>query len=55
MNLCGERIRARLFLDLFNLTNSSASETISRVTALGYEKLSAILAPFTTRLGFRFL
>jgi len=49
------RTRARLFLDLFNITNSHASETISRATGLGYQKPSAILAPFTTRVGFRFL
>jgi hypothetical protein len=50
-----ERLRARLFFDLFNLTNSHASETISRATGLGYQKPSAILAPRTARLGFRFL
>jgi hypothetical protein len=50
-----DRIRTRLFLDLFNITNSHASETISRATGLGYQKPSAILAPFTTRVGFRFL
>jgi Carboxypeptidase regulatory-like domain len=55
VNLYRDRIRARLFLDLFNITNSHASETISRATGLGYQKPSAILAPFTTRLGFRFL
>ncbi len=55
VNLRGERIRTRLFLDLFNITNSHASETISRATGLGYQKPSAILAPFTTRVGFRFL
>jgi hypothetical protein len=47
--------RVRLFLDLFNLTNSHASETISRATGLGYQKPSAILAPRTARIGFRFL
>ncbi len=50
-----ERIRTRLFVDLFNLTNSHASETISRNTGLGYQKPSAILAPVTARLGFRFM
>jgi hypothetical protein len=50
-----DRIRTRLFFDLFNLTNSHASETISRATGLGYQKPSAILAPRTARLGFRFL
>jgi hypothetical protein len=50
-----DRARARLFLDVFNLTNSHASETISRATGTGYQKPSAILAPVTARLGFRFL
>ncbi len=49
------RIRTRLFIDFFNITNSHASETISRATGLSYLKPSAILAPFTTRIGFRFL
>ena len=51
----GSRTRLRLFLDLFNLANSHASETISRATGLGYQKPSAILAPRTARIGFRFL
>ena len=50
-----DRVRARLFFDLFNITNSHASETISRATGLGYQKPSAILAPRTARVGFRFL
>ena len=50
-----QRIRTRLFLDLFNITNSHASEMISRATGLGYQKPSALLAPFTARVGFRFL
>jgi hypothetical protein len=51
----GSRVRTRLFLDVFNITNSHASETISRATGLGYQKPSAILAPRTARVGFRFL
>ena len=50
-----DRARFRLFLDIFNITNSHASETISRATGPGYLKPSAILAPVTARLGFRFL
>src|SRR5688572_14979155 len=50
-----DRIRTRLFVDLFNITNSHASETISRATGLGYQKPSAILAPVTARVGFRFI
>ena len=49
------RIRTRLFFDLFNIANSHASETISRQTGTGYQKPSAILAPITARVGFRFI
>jgi len=54
LNLGGS-IRIRGMFDMFNITNSHASETISRATGLGYLKPSAILAPFTMRLGFRFI
>ena len=47
------RLKVRAYLDVFNITNSHASETISRATGLGYQKPSAILAPLTTRVGFR--
>ena len=47
------RMKARLFLDGFNLTNSHASETISRATGTGFQKPSAILAPMTFRIGAR--
>ena len=49
------RLRLRTYLDLFNITNSHASETISRATGLQYLKPTAILAPFTARVGFRVL
>ena len=49
------RTRLRAFLGLFNITNSHASETIVRSTGTSYLKPSAILAPFTARVGFRFL
>jgi hypothetical protein len=49
------RLRFRAYFDAFNLTNSHASETISRATGLGYQKPSAILAPRTARVGFRFI
>jgi hypothetical protein len=49
------RLRTRLFFDVFNLTNSHASETISRATGLGYQRPANILAPRTARVGFRFL
>jgi hypothetical protein len=51
----GSRARVRLFLDLFNITNSSASETITQTTGMNFQRPANILAPFTTRLGFRFL
>jgi hypothetical protein len=41
--------------DAFNLANSHASETVSHATGLGYLKPSAILAPRTARVGFRFI
>jgi hypothetical protein len=49
------RVRIRAYFDAFNLTNSHASETIGRATGLSYQKPTAILAPFTTRVGFRFI
>jgi hypothetical protein len=54
MNL-GGRVRARIALDAFNLSNSHASETIGRATGTAFRKPTAILAPFTTRLGFRLI
>ena len=53
-NLIG-RTRVRAFFDLFNITNSHASETISRATGTTFRRPSAILAPVTARVGFRFL
>jgi hypothetical protein len=49
------RMRIRAYFDAFNLANSHASETISRATGLSYLKPSAILAPRTARVGFRFI
>jgi hypothetical protein len=53
-NLIG-RTRIRGFIDFFNITNSHASETITRTTGANYLRPANILAPFTTRLGFRFV
>ena len=50
-----DRLRTRLFLDLFNISNTHASETISRATGIGYQRPANIVAPFTARLGFRLL
>ncbi len=48
-------VKLRGFFDLFNITNSYASETINRSSNLQYLKPTAILAPRTARVGFRFL
>ena len=50
-----DRVRFRGFLDFFNMTNSYSSETINRSTGAAFLRPTAILAPFTTRLGFRLL
>ncbi|MEW6320952.1 MAG: TonB-dependent receptor [Acidobacteriota bacterium] len=49
------RARARLFFDLFNITNSAAAESITTTTGSNFLRPSTILAPRTARLGFRFL
>ena len=51
----GPRLAFRGMFDMFNITNSHASETITRSTGTAYLKPSAILAPFTMRVGFRLL
>ena len=51
----GGSIKVRGMFDMFNMTNRHASETITRTTGTAYLKPSAILAPFTMRLGFRFI
>ncbi len=49
------RIRLRGFFDLFNITNSHASETVAHTTGASYLRPTAILAPRTARVGVRFL
>ena len=51
----GSRMRTRLFLDFFNIANSSASETITVTTGANYQRPANILGPRTARLGFRIL
>ncbi len=51
----GNRIKIRGFLDFFNITNSHSSETITRSTGGSFLRPTAILAPFTSRVGFRLL
>ena len=49
------RVRFRGFVDFFNISNSYSSETINRSTGAAFLRPTAILAPFTTRVGFRLL
>ncbi len=49
------RVKFRGFLDFFNITNSHSSETIARTTGSNFLRPTAILAPFTSRVGFRLL
>jgi hypothetical protein len=49
------RLRFRGFFDLFNITNASTAETLTRTTGTNYLRPTAILAPRTARLGFRVL
>ena len=51
----GNAARIRLFLDGFNLFNAYAAETISFSTGSAFEQPTAILAPRTGRVGFRFM
>ena len=48
-------VRVRLFLDVFNMFNSASYETINQATGTSFGRPSAILAPFTTRIGARFV
>ncbi len=48
------RARLRAFVDLFNLTNSNAPETISFSTGSSFEAPTAILGPRVARVGARF-
>ena len=51
----GSVARLRLFLDGFNLLNKYAAETISFSTGAAFQQPTAILAPRTARIGFRFM
>lgn len=50
----GGRSRARMFLDLFNIANSAAAETIVTGTGARFGFPTNILAPRTARVGARF-
>lgn len=49
----GQRSRARLFLDLFNIPNNAAAETIVNGTGARFGLPTTILAPRTARVGAR--
>jgi hypothetical protein len=48
-------MKVRLFLDVFNLTNEIAAETISVATGKSFLNPTALLAPRVARAGFRFM
>jgi hypothetical protein len=51
----GHGVKIRGFLDGFNLLNKYAAETITVATGTSYLLPTAILAPRTGRIGFRFV
>jgi len=51
----GPQVKVRLFLDIFNVTNKYAAETITIATGPNFLRPAATLAPRTARVGFRFL
>jgi hypothetical protein len=51
----GGTARVRLFLDGFNLLNRYAAETINTRAGANFQQPTAILAPRTSRIGFRFM
>ncbi len=48
-------MRVRLFVDVFNVTNALAAETITVATGTSYLRPAALLAPRVARVGFRFI
>ena len=47
--------KLRVFFDGFNLGNSYAAETINTRAGANFQQPTAILAPRTGRIGFRFV
>ncbi len=47
--------RVRLFLDVFNILNQYAAETIGTATGPNFQRPTNILAPRVARVGFRFI
>ncbi len=52
-NLTGT-LRVRLFVDLFNITNSNSAETRTITSGTAFLRPTAVLAPRTARIGARF-
>ncbi|MBI1875978.1 MAG: carboxypeptidase regulatory-like domain-containing protein [Acidobacteria bacterium] len=48
-------VRVRAFLDLFNILNAHSPETLSHATGVNYLLPTVVLAPRTSRIGFRFI
>nr|MBA3269135.1 hypothetical protein [Acidobacteriota bacterium] len=51
----GRAARVRLFVDGFNLFNTYAAELISVATGPAFQRPTAVIAPRTGRIGFRFM
>jgi hypothetical protein len=51
----GAQTKLSVFVDAFNLFNQYAAETVTKATGPNFLRPSAILAPRTMRLGFRFV
>jgi hypothetical protein len=51
----GSQAKVRLFLDVFNIANSYAAETISQATGAAFLQPTAILGPRTARIGARLI
>jgi hypothetical protein len=49
----GNNMRVRGFVDLFNLTNTNAAESRTITTGTAYLRPTAVLPPFTARIGAR--
>ena len=52
-NSDGRHARGRLFVDLFNITNTNAAETRTITSGTAFLRPTAVLAPRTARIGAR--
>jgi len=48
------KTRLRAFVDLFNILNSDAADTMSWATGAAFERPTQIVGPRTARIGFRY-